>query len=36
MKQTVSVEARRELCAAIAVRYRAADRQSKKLVVDEF
>ena len=36
MKQTVSVETRRELCAAIAVRYRTADRQSKKLVLDEF
>ncbi len=36
MKQTVSVETRRELCAAIAVRYRAADRKSKKLLLYEF
>ena len=36
MKRKVSAETRRELCNAIAVHYRAADRHSKKLVLDEF
>ncbi len=36
MKRTVSLETRRELCLAIAERYRVADRQSKKLILDEF
>ena len=36
MKRTVSLATRRELCAAIAMRYHAADRHSKKLVLDEF
>ena len=36
MSRPISLETRRELSAAIAERYRAADRQSKKAILDEF
>jgi hypothetical protein len=36
MVKPLSLETRRELCAAIAERYRAADRPSKKAILDEF
>jgi Integrase core domain len=36
MMKPLRLETRRELCAAIAERYRAADRQSKKAILDEF
>jgi Integrase core domain len=36
MKRPLSLETRRELSAAIAERYRAADRRSKKTILDEF
>ncbi len=36
MRKPVSLETRRELSAAIAERYRAADRLGKKAILDEF
>lgn len=36
MRRNVSLTTRRELSAAISERYRAADRQSKKAILDEF
>jgi len=36
MRRPLSLETRRELSAAIAERYRVADRQSKKAILDEF
>jgi hypothetical protein len=36
MRRPVSSETRRELSDAIAERYRAADRRSKKAILDEF
>jgi hypothetical protein len=36
MKRAVSVQARRELRAAVAERYRAADRRGKQAILDEF
>ncbi len=36
MSRPISLKTRRELTAAISERYRAADRQSKKAILDEF
>lgn len=36
MRRPISLKTRRELTAAVAERYRAADRQSKKAILDEF
>jgi len=36
MRKPVSLETRRELSAAVAERYRAADRLGKKAILDEF